>query len=199
VTTVAADRPVALAVRGLRKSYGASVAVDGVSFEVRRGETFGLLGPNGAGKTTTILLLVGALRGDAGSIEIDGATDPTRPEVRRRIGVAPQSIALYDPLTAEENLAFFGRIHGLAGAALADRVAYGLGFAGLADRARERVGTFSGGMKRRLNVACALLHDRRCSSSTSRRSASTPSRGTTCSRASRASATPAARCSTRRT
>lgn len=159
--THAADaaRPIALAVRGLRKSYRAAVAVDGVSFEVRRGETFGFLGPNGAGKTTTILMLVGALRADAGEIEIDGATDPTRPSVRRKIGVAPQSIALYDALSAEENLAFFGKIHGLDGAALRDRIAYGLDFAELTDRARDHVGTFSGGMKRRLNIAVALLHD----------------------------------------
>ena len=150
---------VALAVRGLRKSYGDAVAVDGVSFEVRRGETFGFLGPNGAGKTTTILLLVGALRPDAGEIEIDGAKDPTRPDVRRGIGIAPQAIALYDALTARENLAFFGSVHGLAGAALEARIAHGLEFAGLADRGGHRVETFSGGMKRRLNIACALVHD----------------------------------------
>jgi ABC-2 type transport system ATP-binding protein len=146
-------------VTGLRKSYGSVVAVDDVTFTVQQGETFGLLGPNGAGKTTTILLLTGALRPDAGTITVSGNADPTRVEVRRQLGIAPQALALYDELTAEENLAFFGRLYGLSGARLKERVAWGVEFAGLADRRADRVKTYSGGMKRRLNLACALVHD----------------------------------------
>jgi ABC-2 type transport system ATP-binding protein len=143
----------------LRKSYGHVVAVDGVSFAVGRGETFGLLGPNGAGKTTTLLMLTGALRPDAGSVTINGSADPTRLAVRKQLGIAPQALALYDELTGEENLAFFGKLYGLAGPRLKERVGWGLEFAGLADRGTDRVKTYSGGMKRRLNFACALVHD----------------------------------------
>jgi ABC-2 type transport system ATP-binding protein len=142
----------------MRKAYGANVAVDGVSFEVARGECFGLLGPNGAGKSTTINALVGAIVPDAGEVRIEGA-DPAVAATRRRIGVAPQSLALYEELTGEENLALFARLHGLAGAALAARVDAALDFAGLAERRGDRVGTYSGGMKRRLNLACAMVHD----------------------------------------
>jgi len=143
----------------LRRTYGRTVAVDGVTFDIPAGETFGLLGPNGAGKTTTIHLLVGVLKPDAGEIRIDGAADPTRPEVRRRIGIAPQALALYDELTGEENLKFFGRLYGVTGAALRERVRWALEFVQLTDRARKLVKTYSGGMQRRLNMACALLHD----------------------------------------
>jgi ABC-2 type transport system ATP-binding protein len=148
----------ALAVRDLRKSYGATVAVDGVSFEVARGECFGLLGPNGAGKSTTINALVGAIVPDSGAVRVAGA-DPAVASTRRSIGVAPQSLALYEDFSAEENLTLFARLHGLAGAALAARVGVALDFAGLADRRRDRVSTYSGGMKRRLNLACAIVHD----------------------------------------
>lgn len=146
-------------VRDLRKSYGSLVAVAGISFDVLRGETFGLLGPNGAGKTTTIHMLVGALRPDGGCIEIDGSADPTRPEVRRRVGIAFQALSLYAELSGEENLAFFGRMYGLGGAKLVERVKWGLEFAGLESRRRDRVRGYSGGMQRRLNLACALVHD----------------------------------------
>jgi ABC-2 type transport system ATP-binding protein len=146
-------------VRGLRKSYGTVVAVDNVSFEIQQGETFGLLGPNGAGKTTTIHVLTGALRADAGEVLINGTPDPTRLEVRRQIGIAPQALALYDQLTSEENLAFLGKLYGLRGAKLKERVQWGLEFAGLADRRGDRIATYSGGMKRRLNLACALIHN----------------------------------------
>src|SRR5262249_45220842 len=108
---------------------------------------------------TTLHLLTGALRPDSGEVTINGAPDPTRVAVRRQVGVAPQALALYDELTAEENLTFFGKLYGLAGARLRERVAGGLEFAGLADRRRDRVKTYSGGMKRRLNLACALVHD----------------------------------------
>jgi linearmycin/streptolysin S transport system ATP-binding protein len=145
--------------RDLRKAYAKIQAVDGVSLELVAGETFGLLGPNGAGKTTTIHMLIGALRPDDGEVTINGSTDPTRPDVRRQIGVAPQVEALYDELSAAENLSFFGRLYGLAGVHLKERVSWCLGLAGLTARAGDRVKTYSGGMKRRLNLACALVHD----------------------------------------
>src|SRR5687767_3711164 len=106
----------------LRKSYGALTAVDDVSFDVPRGQTLGLLGPNGAGKSTTIHMLVGALKPDAGSVEIDGLPDPTQAAVRSRIGVAPQRLSLYDQLTADENLRFFASLYGLTGTRLRERV-----------------------------------------------------------------------------
>jgi ABC-2 type transport system ATP-binding protein len=144
---------------GLRKTYGERVAVDGVDLDLPPGKTFGLLGPNGAGKTTTIQMLVGTMAPDAGSIDVAGQGSPTRPSVRKQIGVAPQALAVYPELTASENLAFFGGLYGLTGAALAERVRWCLDFAGLADRAKDRVSDFSGGMQRRLNMACALVHD----------------------------------------
>ncbi len=144
---------------GLTKCFGPRTAVDDLSFEARRGETLGLLGPNGAGKSTTIRMLVGALKPDRGSIRINGQDDPTRSEVKRSLGYVPQEIALYDELTASENLAFFGRLHALSGRRLQERIGFALDFAGLADRSRDRVGTFSGGMKRRLNLVTGLLHE----------------------------------------
>jgi ABC-2 type transport system ATP-binding protein len=146
-------------VSGLRKRFGGLTAVDGVDFEIGKGETLGLLGPNGAGKSTTIHMIVGALRPDAGSVSIDGQTNPERAAVRRRLGIAPQALSLYEELTAEENLVFFGKIYGLSGSGLKDRVRWALDFAQLAERRKDRVATYSGGMKRRLNLACALVHD----------------------------------------
>jgi ABC-2 type transport system ATP-binding protein len=146
-------------VRGLTKRFGAVQAVAGIDFTVQPGEAFGLLGPNGAGKTTTILMLVGVLRPDQGEVRIDGQPDPTRATVRRCLGIAPQGLAIYDELSADENLRFFGRLHGWSGKALGERVAWGLEFAGLQARRSDRAGAFSGGMKRRLNLACALVHD----------------------------------------
>lgn len=143
----------------LRKSFGSLVAVDGVTFDVAAGETFGLLGPNGAGKSTTINMLCGLLQPDAGSITIDGEADPTQPTVRAIIGIAPQALSLYEQLSAQENLAFFGRFYGLRGADLRERVDHALAFVELADRRTDRVRTYSGGMKRRLNLACAIVHD----------------------------------------
>jgi ABC-2 type transport system ATP-binding protein len=159
--TVAAGRSATGATvraESLRKSYGATLAVDGVSLEIRPGEIFGLLGPNGAGKSTTIGMLSGLLRPDAGRVDI-GGDDPGRPESRRRLGVAPQAIAIYPELSAEENLRFFGELYGLGGGRLRERVDWALELAGLAERRRERVSRYSGGMQRRLNLVCALVHD----------------------------------------
>lgn len=147
--------------RHLRKTFGSLTAVDNVSLSIGKGEVLGLLGPNGAGKTTAINLLVGALKPDSGTIRIGGLGEPTQTQVRRQVGLAPQSLALYDDLTAEENLAFYGRIYGMSGARLKDRVLWALRLAGLEDRRSHRAGTFSGGMKRRLNLACALVHEPR--------------------------------------
>ena len=141
------------------KKYGRTTAVDDLTLEVRPGEIFGLLGPNGAGKSTTVHLAVGLLTPDAGSVSIGALGSPTNPETRKRLGVAPQSLSLYELLTGEENLAFFGRMYGLSGTALAGRVAWALDFVGLTDRRHDRAGTYSGGMKRRLNLAAAVLHD----------------------------------------
>ncbi len=149
----------AIVVHKLRKEYDELVAVDDISFTVAKGEAFGLLGPNGAGKTTTINMLVGVLQPDSGEISINGADDPTRASVRFGIGNAPQTISLYDDLTAEENLRFFAKLYRLRGSVLKERVAWALEFAGLTDRRQGKVKTFSGGMMRRLNLACALVHD----------------------------------------
>jgi ABC-2 type transport system ATP-binding protein len=149
-----------LQIRGLRKTFGERRAVDGVSFEIGAGEVVGVLGPNGAGKTTTVSMIAGLLSADEGEVLIDGAplrgdTDPAK----GRLGLVPQELGLYDELTARENLRFFGGLYGLSGRALDDRIAGALGLVGLQDRAAHRVGTFSGGMKRRLNLAAGLLHD----------------------------------------
>ncbi len=141
-----------------RKVFGSLVALDDLSLEVAAGEVFGLLGPNGAGKTTAVSLAVGLLAPDGGSVDIDGGP-PTRAEVRTRIGVAPQSLALYDELAGDENLRFFGRLQGLGGRRLSDRVDAALDFVGLSDRRGDRVATYSGGMKRRLNLAAAIIHE----------------------------------------
>lgn len=148
-----------LSAKNLIKRYGDLTAVDGVSFDLPRGQIFGLLGPNGAGKSTTINMLVGILTPDSGTVSIDSGGSPTDPSVRKLIGNAPQALALYDDLTAEENLYFFGRLFGLHGKRLAERVAWSLDLAVLAERKGDRVSTYSGGMKRRLNLACALVQD----------------------------------------
>ncbi len=148
-----------LTLAGVRKSYGSLIAVDGLSLTIGRGEIFGLLGPNGAGKSTTVHLAVGLLRPDAGTISIESFGSPDLSAVRAHIGVAPQVLSLYDPLSAEENLAFLGHVYGLHGKSLADRIDWALNFVGLAERRRGQVRTFSGGMKRRLNLAAAVIHD----------------------------------------
>lgn len=148
-----------LRVEALARSFGAHRAVCGISFTAFRGEVLGLLGPNGAGKSTTLRMLAGLLRPDAGSITLgDEAFEPTQPRARARIGFVPQDIALYAELSAEENLRFFGTLYGLSAARLRERVEFGLELAALGERRRDRVRTFSGGMQRRLNLACAVMH-----------------------------------------
>ncbi|MFA5910894.1 MAG: ABC transporter ATP-binding protein [Vicinamibacterales bacterium] len=148
-----------LTLTNVRKTFGTTVAVDGLSLSVRKGELFGLLGPNGAGKSTSVSLAVGLLTPDSGTVVIDGLGNPADPAVRQHIGVAPQALALYDLMSAQENLRFFGEVYGLSGAALSKRVAWCLDFVGLTERKNDGVGTYSGGMKRRLNLAAALVHD----------------------------------------
>jgi ABC-2 type transport system ATP-binding protein len=148
-----------LNLNNVRKAFGKTVAVDGLSLSVRKGEILGLLGPNGAGKSTSVSLSVGLLAPDSGTVTIDGQGNPADPAVRMTIGVAPQALALYDTLTGRENLHFFGEVYGLAGAAREARVKWCLDFVGLADRQHDRAGNYSGGMKRRLNLAAALIHD----------------------------------------
>ena len=149
----------ALRVNGLRKSYGSVEAVRGVSFEVREGEVFGLLGPNGAGKTTTISIIATLLRCTGGEADVFGRPIGRDVDtVRRLLGVAPQDIALYPNLTAAENLRFFGRMFGVRQRELTARVRELLELVELDARADDRAGTFSGGMKRRLNLAVSLIH-----------------------------------------
>ncbi|MBX3140708.1 MAG: ABC transporter ATP-binding protein [Trueperaceae bacterium] len=149
-----------LEVRDLRRSFGALQAVRGVSFTVARGETYGLLGPNGAGKTTTISMVAGILRRDGGAVALDGEpVAATSVAARRSIGLVPQDLAIYPDLNARENLAFFGRLYGLGGKELARRCDAVLDTVGLRDRAGQLVREYSGGMKRRLNIAAGLLHE----------------------------------------
>ncbi|QDV34449.1 ABC transporter ATP-binding protein [Tautonia plasticadhaerens] len=152
----------ALEVCGLVKRFGGLTAVAGVSFHVDRGEAVALLGPNGAGKTTTVSMICGLLRPDDGCVRFDGLpirgdTDPNK----RLLGLVPQELALVEELTARENLRFFGALQGLGGRALERAIADGLALVGLTDRAGSVVSSYSGGMKRRLNLAVALLHDPR--------------------------------------
>lgn len=149
-----------LEVEGLSKSFGKLQAVANVSFQVEQGEAFGLLGPNGAGKSTTISMLFGLLTPDQGNIRVSGRTMKEDPAAAKRsLGYVPQEIALYPELSAKENLVFWGRLYGLAGTHLKERVDHVLEVVGLAERAKGKVGTFSGGMKRRINIAAALLHE----------------------------------------
>lgn len=144
---------------GLVKRFGATVAVEDVSFEIGPGEAYGLLGPNGAGKTTTISMLAGLLEPDAGDVVLDGRSLAREPRaVKAAIGFVPQEIALYPDLSARENLMFFGRLYGLGGRALRGRVTEVLELVELADRGDDRIDSYSGGMKRRINVAAGLLH-----------------------------------------
>jgi len=150
---------IAIQVANLYKSFGEIKAVQGVSFDVQPGEIFGLLGPNGAGKTTTISMLATLLRPDEGDAWVMGHSIRRDPmAVKSVLGVVPQELALYEDLSAHENLTFWGKMYGLRGATLRQRVNEVLELIGLSDRAHGRVSTFSGGMKRRVNIGVALLH-----------------------------------------
>ena len=148
-----------IAVTDLSKRFGDNTAVGGVIFTIEQGEVFGLLGPNGAGKTTCISMISCLIAPSGGEVVVDGHRVTREPEkVKRTLGVVPQEIALYPTLTALENLRFWGRMYGLTGRLLEDRVVEALLLAGLEDRAKERVETYSGGMKRRINIAAGILH-----------------------------------------
>jgi ABC-2 type transport system ATP-binding protein len=145
----------------VKKRFGSVQAVDGLTLEIRPGEIFGLLGPNGAGKTTSISMALGLILPDSGEILIGppgSQRPPSDPKARTLLGVAPQSLALYDELTGRENLEFFGSLYSLPRATLNERIAEALNLTGLADRAHHRAVGYSGGMKRRLNLAAAILH-----------------------------------------
>jgi ABC-2 type transport system ATP-binding protein len=144
---------------GLRKRFGDLVAVDGVSFHIAEGETYGLLGPNGAGKTTTISMVTGLLERDGGEVVVGGLPmTTTATTAKGAIGLVPQDIAIYPDLSARENLTFFGHLYGLGGRDLRRRIDDVLETIGLRDRADDRSEEFSGGMKRRLNIGIGLLH-----------------------------------------
>lgn len=149
-----------LAVRGARKQFGETIALDGLSLELRPGELLGLLGPNGAGKTTLVRAIAGRVRLDEGEINFNGASPPLAGGAPF-LGVVPQELAVYGILNPRENLEVFGRLHGLTGSDLKRRVEWALEWTGLKDRAKDLVKTYSGGMKRRLNIACGVLHQPR--------------------------------------
>ncbi len=143
----------------LSKSYGRLTAVDDVSFTIAGGETYGLLGPNGAGKTTLISVVAGVLDADGGTVTVDGVPmSPRARTAKARIGYVPQEVALYPDLSARENLMFFASLFHLGRRIARERVAEVLGVVGLTDRAADKVQTYSGGMKRRLNIAVGLIH-----------------------------------------
>jgi ABC-2 type transport system ATP-binding protein len=151
--------PPILEVRGLVKHYGDFAAVKGISFDIQEGEIFSLLGPNGAGKTTTISVLSTLYAPTAGDALVGGHSVAKEPmAVRRLIGVIPQDLAIYDELTARENLSFWGQMYGLGGKTLQARIDEVLDQIGLADKADKRIKTYSGGMKRRVNIGVGLLH-----------------------------------------
>jgi ABC-2 type transport system ATP-binding protein len=148
-----------LSVQDLRKSFGELDAVKGVSFTVEKGESFSLLGPNGAGKSTIINMITGLFPPTAGDIHINDINVVKKPkQAQKLIGVVPQEIALYETMSARENLKFWGRMYDLSGKALEKIVDEVLEIIGLTDRAKDKIGTFSGGMKRRVNIGAAILH-----------------------------------------
>lgn len=149
-----------LVINQVIRSFGPRRALDGASLVLRRGEFLGLLGPNGAGKTTLIRLISGRLKPESGNVLIHGTEQRPggNPEVMPRLGIIPQNIALYDHLTARENLALFGTVFGVPSASLEHRVSAALKWTGLEDRSSEPISGFSGGMQRRLNIACGVLH-----------------------------------------
>ncbi len=148
-----------LEIKNLIKRYNDLLAVDNVSMSIEDGEIFGLLGPNGAGKTTTISTLIGLTKIDGGEIIIFGKNMKKHEmEIKREIGLVPQDIAIYEDMTTYENLHYFGKLYGLRGSLLKERIEEALAFTGLSDKKKEYPKKFSGGMKRRLNIACAIIH-----------------------------------------
>ncbi|HWA24421.1 MAG TPA: ABC transporter ATP-binding protein [Lacunisphaera sp.] len=148
-----------LTLDNVTKRYGSLTALDGVSLRIEAGEFFGLLGPNGAGKSTLMSLVAGLRAPDGGEITLDGQPlSAARPEARAELGLVPQHIALYPKLNADQNLRIFGQLYGLDGATLRQRIDEALEAMQLADRRRDPVSTFSGGMQRRLNIVASLLH-----------------------------------------
>jgi ABC-2 type transport system ATP-binding protein len=145
-------------VKNVSKRFGSKLVVDDVSLEIAPGELFGLLGPNGAGKTTTINMIVGALAPESGTIDINNLGAPGKQSIKRLIGIVPQTVALYETFTGQENLLFFGQLYGLAGKELKDRIQWAFEIVNLTERRNDKVSKYSGGMKRRLNIAAALLH-----------------------------------------
>lgn len=149
-----------LVVDHITKSFGKKEVVKNVSFEVKKGETFGLLGPNGAGKSTTISMICGLIPYDGGDIKVGGKSVKEYPlDAKGKIGIVPQDIALYPTLSAKENLIFWGKMYGLSGAIAKKRADEVLAYVGLQDRAKDKIETFSGGMKRRINIGAALMHE----------------------------------------
>jgi ABC-2 type transport system ATP-binding protein len=148
-----------LNVNKVRKSFGKTEVVKGVTFSVEKGEAFGLLGPNGAGKSTIISMICGLLSYNEGEITVGGFSVKDHPlEIKRKIGVVPQDIALYPTMSALDNLLFWGKMYGLSGRDVRKRANEVLDFVGLSDRAKDKIETFSGGMKRRINIGAALMH-----------------------------------------
>lgn len=146
-------------ITNLIKKYGSNIAVDNINLSINKGEIFGLLGPNGAGKSTTINSICGLLRINQGEIMIDGINMRENSlEGKRRLGLVPQEIAIFENLSARENIEFFGKLAGLKGSLLKERVDEALEFVGLTDSSKKMPKTYSGGMKRRLNIACAIAH-----------------------------------------
>ncbi|MCB9845764.1 MAG: ABC transporter ATP-binding protein [Phycisphaeraceae bacterium] len=148
-----------IALTEVTKRFGAVTAVEALTLKIKRGEIFGLLGPNGAGKSTTIAMAVGLLKPDSGRVDLAGKGPPTDPEARRCVGLAPQALALYDELTATENLGLLASLYGMSRAEAVRRASELLNLVGLSERASARAKTYSGGMKRRLNLAAAMVHD----------------------------------------
>lgn len=147
-------------VTGLTKSYENSPAVSDLSFSVKKGEIVGLLGPNGAGKSTTINILATVLKPDSGNISICGYNlQNEKNKIKQSIGIVPQDLAIYEEISAEKNVSFFASLYGLRGQKLKERTAFALDLVGLTDKRKNKPKTFSGGMKRRLNIACAIAHD----------------------------------------
>lgn len=146
-------------IRDLVKRYGTFLAVDNVSLAIEEGEIFGLLGPNGAGKSTIIKMVMGLLKPNSGEITVGGMDIRVKSiEVRRILGLVPQEIAIYEDISVKENLEYFGKLYGLRGKLLKDRVCETLNFVGLEEKQKDKPKKFSGGMKRRLNIACAIVH-----------------------------------------